>query len=81
QQPAGQRTAQHQRQRQAEIEQAERLGTAALREPVGEVEDDAGWLSDEQKRALEGELAEEDTRKQARGPHGFLSALRSGQVL
>ncbi|MBG3899415.1 MFS transporter [Pseudomonas aeruginosa] len=42
---------------------------------------DAGWLSDEQKRALEGELAEEDTRKQARGPHGFLSALRSGQVL
>ncbi|MNI60459.1 hypothetical protein D3C73_1156770 [compost metagenome] len=40
QQPARQRAAQHQRQRQAEVEQAQRL-TAALRgEPVGEVEND-----------------------------------------
>jgi len=41
----------------------------------------ARWLSDEQKQALEGQLAEEDAHKQAQGPHGFLGALRNGQVM
>lgn len=41
----------------------------------------ARWLSEAEKGALEGKLAEEDARKQGHGPHGFLSALRSGQVL
>ncbi|MGE8059223.1 MFS transporter [Pseudomonas sp. NPDC089547] len=42
---------------------------------------DARWLSDGQKQALEGQLAEEDAHKQAQGPHGFLGALRNGQVM
>ncbi|MDT4797184.1 Inner membrane transport protein RhmT [compost metagenome] len=42
---------------------------------------DARWLSDAQKQALEGKLAEEDAQKQANSPHGFLSALRNGQVM
>ncbi|MFF7063783.1 MFS transporter [Pseudomonas sp. NPDC008258] len=42
---------------------------------------DARWLSDAQKQALEGQLAEEDAHKQAQGPHGFLGALRNGQVM
>lgn len=41
----------------------------------------ARWLSDVQKQALEGTLAEEDAQKQAHGPHGFLGALRNGQVM
>ncbi|CAB5629194.1 Uncharacterised protein [Pseudomonas aeruginosa] len=77
QQPAGQRTAQHQRQRQAEIEQAERLGAAALREPVGEVEDDAGEearLGDAQQEAQDieshGVVGEHHRRRdQAPGDH------------
>ncbi|CAD5110024.1 MFS transporter [Zestomonas carbonaria] len=42
---------------------------------------DARWLSEAQKQALEGKLAEEDAQKQGHSPHGFLSALRSGQVM
>lgn len=42
---------------------------------------DARWLSDAQKQALESQLAEEDAHKQAQGPHGFLGALRNGQVM
>ncbi|MBC3424010.1 MFS transporter [Pseudomonas sp. RW3S2] len=41
----------------------------------------ARWLSDAQKDALESQLAEEDAQKQAQGPHGFLGALRNGQVM
>lgn len=41
----------------------------------------ARWLSDAQKQALEGQIAAEDAQKQAQGPHGFLGALRNGQVM
>lgn len=42
---------------------------------------DVGWLSDEQKWVLEGELVEEDICKQVCGLYGFFSVLCSGQVL
>ncbi|MFZ6047190.1 MFS transporter [Pseudomonas sp. CR3202] len=41
----------------------------------------ARWLSETEKAALEVKLAEEDAQKRGHSPHGFLSALRSGQVL
>ncbi|MDD2051395.1 MFS transporter [Pseudomonas putida] len=42
---------------------------------------DARWLSAEEKQVLQTTLADEDAKKQAQGPHGFLSALRSRRVL
>lgn len=42
---------------------------------------DARWLGEQEKAALEGRLAEEDAAKREHSPHGFLSALRSRQVL
>ncbi|MGV8918088.1 MAG: MFS transporter [Pseudomonas sp.] len=41
----------------------------------------ARWLSDEEKRALEAALDEEDQKKQSSSPDGFLSALRDPSVL
>jgi predicted MFS family arabinose efflux permease len=38
-------------------------------------------LSAEEKQVLQTTLADEDAKKQAQGPHGFLSALRSRRVL
>lgn len=42
---------------------------------------DARWLSAEEKQVLQTTLADEDAKKQAQGPHGFLSALHSRRVL